>query len=759
MSFRTPNLLPVNASTFEDGTHSWVTTGGNTTLAVVTGAFLSGTRSLRATATAAGAVQLISPRWAVTAGVEHIGRIPIRLNTATAGKTATARITWFDAPSGGNSLGATDYSLNLSNQTGWQTSNYTYSTGIAPAGAMSATLKLTVAGMAAGEQINIDDVYACVAPNRAGNLVDLNVGGFECDLSGWTISGATAAVRYNAILAAGTGYSCMLATAAAAGAEMAFGFAAPVPVTAGTQYVAYAAVQAAGAAVMQTRYQLSWYDAAGTLLSSDERVVTVNSTVQRLALVATAPAAAASCRVWLRPTATAAGHQFAIDDVSVCVAPNRTGNLLTYNEYSFEDTLPGWTIAGDTAAAARAYLTSNITDGFYALSYTPTARSIHTLSQNRLVPVVAGRTYAVGATVFGRNRSGQPTEYSVRVLVDWYDAAGNLFQADNPDGFYPRAVEDGEIHGSSATETRTCPEGAANARVIVQIDHTTSLCDAYFVDNVYLAEANAEYTLLTDNATGAIVLTINSSPSWGTGGTITIQRVHQDGSMHYVRGYGVEYNRAPYAGSPIVVEDYEAPLGETVWYRVEWFNAEGVAGYRQYTQSIPTPTLPDGDYVWFKSPGLPALNTTVMMETPPTWARAARTARYDIVGRKNPIQRTAVRAGRTASISVLVWDPAAHELFDSLLDSGLPALIQAMPGYGLDGNLYVSVGNVEAAPLVPDAREDGWRWTLEIAEIDRPAGGMQGSAGLTWQDINDGYDTWDDVFAAHESWATVLTKG
>jgi hypothetical protein len=163
--------------------------------------------------------------------------------------------------------------------------------------------------------------------------------------------------------------------------------------------------------------------------------------------------------------------------------------------------------------------------------------------------------------------------------------------------------------------------------------------------------------------------------------------------------------------------------------------------------------------VWFKSPGVPALNTTVQMEAPLKWSRASRSSRYDIVGRRNPVHITGTRAGRTSSITVLIWDPEANELFDALLDAGGTALVQAMPGYGIDGNLYVSIGDVDVEPLSPDAREDGWRWTLAITEVDRPDGGLQGSAGSTWQTISTGYPTWEDVFSGNDTWTTVLTEG
>jgi len=171
---------------------------------------------------------------------------------------------------------------------------------------------------------------------------------------------------------------------------------------------------------------------------------------------------------------------------------------------------------------------------------------------------------------------------------------------------------------------------------------------------------------------------------------------------------------------------------------------------------VDTPTLEDASYVWFKSPGNPALNTTVMMENPITWQRQARMAAYQIVGRRNPVVVSDVRPGRTASLSILIWDEQSNALFDELLDSGFPVLIQAMPGYGVDGNLYLAIQDVEVESATGAANIPGWRWTLAVTEVDRPVGGLQGSANGTWQTVYDTFATWQEVFESFDTWTDVL---
>ncbi|MEU5149741.1 hypothetical protein AB0G42_21490 [Streptomyces yangpuensis] len=714
---------------------------------------LEGIRSMRLTATAAGSVEAVSPRFTVAAGKTYVARLPIRQSTSTA-KTVTGRITWYDAASGGSVISFVDFSLTTNATVGWSAANYVVASGVAPAGALSATAAITVAGLSAGEFVNTDDVYAAEVPRRANDLLEYNTGSCENDTTGWAITGGTRS-RVAGVLYAGAGYYVMAVTSSGAG-QVSARTATRYPITPGTTYVAYAAVQGTATA-LSGHFAIEWYDAGDVWMSTSTVSETFDTTIRRMAISATAPAGAAKARVMVRPVATGAGQIIYVDDVSLCPAPNRPGNILTYEEYSSESTFPAWTLPGETLE--RVYMTSGITDGFYALSFAPVAHKIHRMSLDRLLPVTAGTTYQAKATYFGHNPSAtEATQMTYRVFMDWYDSAGLLLLADNPDGFYSMNINPNGLSGTTSTETRTAPEGAAFARLIIELDHSNSNVDRYYIDGLSLLEASPEYELVSDNATGAVRLTVHLLVPGAP--RIHIQRVDQDGRKAYVRGYGQEYKLYPYAGTTMVIEDYEAPLGTRVWYSIRWTNDAGTFRYNSLdTQAIAAPVLENPDYVWFKSPGNPALNTRVLMESPLKWSRVARSTSFTVVGRKNPIHKSDVRSGRTANVTALIWDPSANALFDSLLDTGLPVLIQAMPGYGVEGNLYLAIQDSEVEHLDPDARVPGWRWSLPVVEIDRPDGGLQGSAVSTWQDIYDDYTSWEELFDAHATWITVLTKG
>lgn len=753
MAFSTSNLLADTASTFESGIMTWAA-GTNTTLSIVTSEYLVGTRSLRMTATADGSVVATSPRFLVSAGKTYAVRLPIRQATSVV-KVVTGRITWYDATSGGTALGTAEYSVSLNSSVGWYNANYCTPSGVAPTGAKSATVRITVTGLSAFDYVNTDDVYAAEIPRRAGDLMAYNTSSVENDVSGWTPETNSTLTRTLGTLYTGAGYYSLSVASVAAGVSGAHNTNF-LNVTAGQDYVGYAAVQPTWAVSMEMR--IHWYNSSNTKIGEEARTVSIAANaIVRHAVSGTAPVGAVKARVFLEATATAAGQVFYVDDASLSPAVNRTGNLLTFEEYSTESTLPTWTLSGGTGLA-RTYLTSGITDGFYALSYVPVNSEIHRMTLNRLIPITPGTTYQAKATFFGKNSSVQVTPMTYRVLMDWYDASGVLFAADNPDGFYSVNISPGGLTGATTTETRMAPAGAAYARVSVELDHTVSLVDRYYVDNVSLIEATPEYELVSDNATGSVKLTVNMVSASGT--HVTIQRTDENGKTVYVRGYGQEWKLVPYTPGPLVIEDYEAPIGTRVQYSIRWTEATGaIRANALYTQQIKSPIIVDPDYAWFKAPGNPALNTLVLMETPLKWSRTSRSTRYDIVGRKNPIHVTGVRSGRSAGITILVWDPSANALFDSLLDAGQPVLIQAMPGYGVEGNLYLAIGDSEVEHVHPDARVPGWRWALDITEVDRPAGGLQGSAGITWQNIYDNYQTWEDVFDAHNEWVTVLTKG
>ncbi|MGP3940506.1 hypothetical protein [Streptomyces sp. 6N106] len=600
------------------------------------------------------------------------------------------------------------------------------------------------------------------------NLLSVNTESVETDLSGWVASGGSFAYGGGSLRPAdpdfGVHHISMIP--ATPGTPTYATTASRVPVTAGTEYAAYGWYYDEGRTGETYGISVLWYNAAGTLISSTDRTDTtkiVDGNTQRITVVGTAPAGATQASVRLMatlPTTTARGRW---DVMYLGPALNPAANLLTYTEYSQEMGLGPWVAEGATLDrfGDPVYLTpppggDNYVDGPWYLRVTPTIHDVIPVALDRLVPVTPDQYYRISSTILAYDSDNGTPSISYRQAMEWYDASESLVGT-TPSGAFNEGDDVGLWDAMLLDTVYRAPADAAFAKPIFQIWHTPSTTtEFYLLDRLDVRVGEPSYEIATDNDAGMISVEIFSQPQWGTTGTYSLRRVDEDGNAYPVRGYVGDLVDVPFDQSPIYVEDYEAPLGQSVWYRVDWRPPTGIDKAWQFTTSVPSPVLPDSDHVWLKSPGLPALNRQVVMETAPVWKRHARSAAYPIVGRRNPVNVTEVRGGRTGDLSLLVLDWDTNAGLDKLLDPGLPVLIQAMPGNGLDGNLYLSLGDstVEQVSGRPDL--PGWRWSLAVTEIDRPSGGVQGSATSTWQTVFDAYATWDDVFPL-DSWADVLT--
>jgi hypothetical protein len=753
VAFVNPNLLTdPAATTFEGGTHSWTDATTNTTLSVVTGQYLSGTYSLRFTAKATGTVQAYSPYvTGVQEGKTYLARIPTRIQAAYAGKVFTARILFY-ADSGPN-IGSFNYSVSPSaTSTGWVLGNYPAISAVAPPTATKMRIAFIADNITINDYVNIDDVYLGEAPVIAGNLFGYDVQSVESGIDGWGASGTSPGTVSWGVNPRYDGYRCVGITATVTGTQY-LRTNTTVPVTPGVEYVGEGWLFSPNASTADVLIQ--WYDAGGATLPASylSRSLTSGTWNYRI-VTATAPAGAATARLYFRPVALAVGDAYYLDEAALKPAPNAAGNLLSYDEYSTESTQPAWTC--DDATLSRDYYSSTATDGRYVLAIRPTSNTIVNASLDRLIPVTPGTSYQARTTILRHNpNTAESIPITARTRISWFDASGVLLAVDEPDQF-ATIYDSASYAGILVAETRTAPVGAAFARFGMEIDHSNTAADFYYADKIQFYVSDPLYELSVADEAGYVRLLLNYLPPSSTS-TVTIYRVDENGRTAFLRGYGTEYDTAPYTQGPILVEDYEAPLSTRIWYAVEWRNGSTLTA-RMLTQTVTAPVLSDADYVWFKSPGIPALNTTVMMEAPIKWSREARQALYAIVGRRNPIAITDARQGRKASLSLLVWDEASNALFDALLDTGLTALVQAMPGYGVNGNLYLSIGGVEVESVTNAANIPGWRWTLEVTEVDRPAGGLQGSSAGTWQTVADNNLAWSDVLGGYDEWSTVLTN-
>jgi hypothetical protein len=202
-------------------------------------------------------------------------------------------------------------------------------------------------------------------------------------------------------------------------------------------------------------------------------------------------------------------------------------------------------------------------------------------------------------------------------------------------------------------------------------------------------------------------------------------------------------------GTTMIFEDYEAPLGVDIRYEFGW------SGASTSTMTVTVPPPEDPAMLWIKDPGQPARNVCLLAKATGSFARKIDRGVYPIKGTKYAVTSSDVRQARESTVSVYTRTADEENALDWILDTGATLLLQ---GLNL-GSVYASIGDTSDDPVNDDG-SDPWRlWPLPYLEQLRPVGGMQGTAGRTWQTVRDANATWQVVLDGSDSWLDVLTGG
>ncbi|MFF6928359.1 hypothetical protein [Streptomyces californicus] len=734
------NLLPANTSGIETDTSGW-TAGANTTLSKST-RFYSGAASLGLTATAAGTVTATtSARVAVVAGQEYTAYSYWANVTAAAGRSATVRVDWYAAVSGGSAISSvTSAASSLPNATTWQTPPPIL-IGTAPVGAQYASVTITCTGLSAGATVVTDQVQFGPPAAVAGNLLPYNTSGAEVSAAGW---GAwTNVVVAQSAAAAWEGWHSLLLTSVAAGA-MDSGHA-PVPVTSGVEYVASVAVRPG--VNSSFRADLRWYDGVGVYIS--QAAVTwsvVADAWTRCTVAGVAPTGAVTARLVLHPIATAAGQTWLCDRMALGLAPTPPGSLLRYNAQSMEIDTSAWTaVSGCTISRT----TDAAWEGVASLRIDETGSSGMDATVGMAVPVPVVPRQAYQATPRLRLGAG-PAGRTLVTTYSWFNSADELLRA------VPVTWSLGSSSGTgwyAPTTSAVAPTGAATLSIAFRIVSTIAGQPAY-LDDVQVTPgglaAVADPVPTSYSASIALQgLTSGGYTYWG------LWRQGADGALVPIRGPQNDLTQVTIVGDTTIVEDYEAPLGVQVRYYLKVWTG---ASYRSVLSDPVTIPEPPSTEIVIKDPGLPARQTTAVVAKggQPSWTRRARQGVNAVRGRSRPIVISDVRTSREGTMTLVT--ETAEDLASMwwLLESGNVLLIQ-WPSLWGERDVYVSVGDVVEAPYIEYAEYTDRSWTIPLTEVDRPIGGATGSAGRTWATVLTEHADAMDLLTSYASWLGVYT--
>ncbi|MYY03064.1 hypothetical protein GT035_12820 [Streptomyces sp. SID4913] len=575
-----------------------------------------------------------------------------------------------------------------------------------------------------------------------GNLLSYALQSLEVGSSGWSGYGnCTYAVSSAQSF---EGWYSLLVTSSAAGLAV-VGPSSPVPVTVGTEYLGYGWYRAVTAG--EYRIMLKWYDAGGALISLETETVTLTAGAwSRLAIVRTAPPGAVTVRLQPAHMATAAGQTWHLDQVALMVTPRLAAEVLPYNTSSMEVDASGWTaVSGCTAARSTAYAY----EGIASLAVTPTGSTTDaTVETTTHAPVAPRQAYQVTPRI--RLAASSSTRY-VTTRYSWYDAAdGALEYVDRRWAVDPPSTAGWYTFQTSAV----APTGAAGLSISFRIQ-SPDPGESIHIDAVSLVPGGmAVIADVVPERFGASIalqgLTTGGYTYWG------LWRMEGDGSMTAVRGPVGDLSQVLVTGDTAVAEDYEAPLGVQVSYYLKLWTTS--SAYQSTTSSAIVIPEPPPTEVVLKDPGLPARQTTAVVAAggQPQWTRKARQGVNEIRGRVRPVIISDVRTSREGTMTLVTETGQDRDNVWWLLETGNTLLVQ-WPSLFEEPDAYVQIGDVTEAPIVDFAEYQDRSWTVPLIEVDRPIGGSVGSAGRTWQTVNDTNPDWLAVLTNATSWLDVYT--
>jgi len=726
------NLLSATTEMVDPDTSGW------SAIANCTKALGSGGRNgdgvLTLTSSASGEMQAATVAWySVTAGVTYQAFV----DASSANQPERIGIQWIKS----DLTTVTTWSLTTSAASAtWHRVSVA---GVAPVGAVRARLLLSATASASGKTHYFENAYLGQPFRTSGNLLSFNVeSGGEIDASGWAVD-ANCTISRDAPVASWavdwylSGGEVIKATVTANG-DASIKTAETPTVTPGTEYRGYAYLNPPTSS-SSCWVELRWYNASNTLISSKRGTLAAPGTGwYRQYTSGIAPAGAATCVLAAGITSATAGQALRVEGIVVQVAPQVVpGSVLTYEDTSFEQGVGSWTISSGTATIARSSPWGTAAyGGSYALTVTAPAAG---------TSVLASARYSVTAGVSWRAQ-GQfaPASgtWQVGPNIHWYDGSGTSISRS-------ALAADPVLANGDWWQTWndiTAPANAASAAI--EIDITAPAAGTLNMDWAALFEALPSWDVEADSDLGLVTVTMRDLVS---GDALTLYRV-AGGSQAIVRGPDGWLQGTTLTSTQMVVEDYEAPIGQDVTYRRELYVPSTGALQQSATSAAVSLSMADPSDVWLKDPLQPQRNVLLTAAVAPDWARPIEQTENRIRGRRNSVILYDVRGGLTGTLQVWTASDAERLALHFALDTGHPLLIQLSPGLGIE-DVYVSVGEATEARLVPYGGEPRRLWSLPLTQVDAPIGGVGGSAAWTVQDL---VLTWDTVLDASAAYATVL---
>ncbi|MFF6985590.1 hypothetical protein [Streptomyces sp. NPDC010273] len=625
--------------------------------------------------------------------------------------------------------------------------------GVAPIGTVTARVILsTVTPAAAGVTNYFENVYLGLPQRFPKNLLSINAEQMLVDAGAWSVEANGTLSRTVPPLAwpvdwyySGGPMLTLTVTAAGNASVLCTERATVQP---GVEYLAFALLNLpSGSTTMWS--ELRFYNVAGAQLQATRSTMTPPGTgAYRQIASDVAPAGAVTASVALGITGATVAQVCRFDSV---VLKERTAgltstlpntNVVLFGDTEFEQGIGAWTVSSGVATIARSTpwgAQSSINN--YSLTVTSSTATASVLRSGRY-PVTPGVNWRLGGSL--KRVAGS---WSLTIGVRWYNSSSTLISTTT--SVSAALPSDGQWW--TLQDDQAAPAGAATGQLEFTLTATAATSTVQ-LDTAFLRQVLPQNDITADDTTGSVDIVLRELTP---GSPITLYRVTANGARSLVRGSDGLIDQTAVTSDQFHVEDYEAPLGVPVYYQAEIrsMTTGKVTNYR----TTATVTLDAGSplLVWLKDVIEPHRNIRLVARDPlPTLTRDIEQGEHRVLGRRNSVILTGIRAGATGEVGVFTRTADEKAGLDWLLDPGHVVFIQASPASGWR-DLYAAIGSVPDTPD-PDPAS-GWdEWTLPLTEVDRPTGGQSGSADRLWNDIRVENATWGDVLRKYGSWLDVL---
>ena len=235
------------------------------------------------------------------------------------------------------------------------------------------------------------------------------------------------------------------------------------------------------------------------------------------------------------------------------------------------------------------------------------------------------------------------------------------------------------------------------------------------------------------------------------GATVTITRVGPSGTPAGVRGA----TGMPAVPGPLIVRDFEAPIGVPLVYTAQTFNTACGAVIDTATATITVP----GDGVcdtWLNDLARVTNTLKVTIQGLPELEYPVPNTEHDIIARRDPIVASDIAHTPSFELSFLTDTLEQRDQARALLGNGVPALLRTPPQDGI-GNLYFSITDYKEQRIVSAGDMPARMFVVDGRQVDRPDPALYVPLGVaTYQHVKDTFATYADLKAERANYDAVL---